>query len=292
MKPRIKIILLSAFTLFFISCMNKEKHKSVQIDHNPDFPSSFVEKRNIEVMLPPGYPEKNKSYDVLYIHDGQNVFNPETSYGGVAWELDSVMVSLLKEQEIRPVIVVAIWNTPMRMQEYMPAKPQELVNKKAVRKGWEGEILSDNYLRFIVDELKPFIDSAYNTNSGQAHTFIMGSSMGGLISLYALCEYPETFAGAACLSTHWPALDGVFLQYVKKNLPDPGNHLIYFDFGTKTLDAGYENYQVKVDSIMKAKGYQSNEEWITRKFEGADHSEKAWKERVHIPLLFLFGREK
>ena len=272
--------------------MNKENQKSVQIDYFHDFPSAFVEKRNIEVMLPPGYPQENKSYDVLYIHDGQNVFNAETSYGGVAWELDSVIVSLLGKEKIRPAIVVAIWNTPMRMQEYMPAKPQKLVNKKAIRKGWEGEILSDNYLRFIVDELKPFIDSTYNTNPGQPNTFIMGSSMGGLISLYALCEYPDIFAGAACISTHWPALDGVLLQYVENYLPVPGNHFIYFDFGTETLDAIYETYQVKVDSIMKIKGYQHNVNWITQKFAGADHSEKAWKERVHIPLLFLLGKEK
>jgi len=120
----------------------------------------------------------------------------------------------------------------------------------------------------------------------------MGSSMGGLISLYALCEYPDIFAGAACISTHWPALDGVFLQYVENYLPVPGNHFIYFDFGTETLDAIYETYQVKVDSIMNAKGYLPNKNWITQKFEGADHSEKAWKERVHIPLLFLLGKEK
>ena len=90
--------------------------------------------------------------------------------------------------------------------------------------------------------------------------------MGGLISAYAICEYPEIFGGAACLSTHWPALDGVFIEYLKKNIPDPNFNKFYFDFGTLGLDSKYEPYQLIVDSIMIANGYENNVNWVTKKF--------------------------
>lgn len=115
--------------------------------------------------------------------------------------------------------------------------------------------------------------------------------MGGLISCYAISEYPEVFGGAACLSTHWPAINGVFLNYVKTNLPDPQNHKIYFDYGTQTLDSLYEPYQLIVDSLMIKRGYNKNVNWLTRKFEGAKHDENSWKSRLHIPLEFLLGKE-
>ncbi|MBW6480378.1 MAG: hypothetical protein K0B37_13205 [Bacteroidales bacterium] len=270
--------------------MNKKSETQIQFDHYPDFKSDYVVARNVEVMLPPGYDE-NRSYDVIYFHDGQNVFNSETAYGGVAWEVDTAMKALLHENRINPAIVVAIWNTPKRMQEYMPARPADSVSYRAKKAGWDDEFISDDYLRFIVTELKPFIDNTYSTLPHRENTFIMGSSMGGLISLYALTEYPEVFGGAGCISTHWPALDGVFLNYVKENLPQPGNHKIYFDFGTETLDAQYEPFQQKVDKMMEEKGFTKGKDWLTLKFEGADHSEKAWKERVHIPLAFFLAKE-
>lgn len=125
----------------------------------------------------------------------------------------------------------------------------------------------------------------------------MGSSMGGLISLYAICEYPDVFGAAACLSTHWPGIftmennpiPEAFYRYLENNLPDPRKNKIYFDFGTATLDAMYPPLQAEVDKIMIKKGFSSGS-WQTLKFEGEDHSEKAWKKRLPIPLTFLFGK--
>ncbi len=271
--------------------MSKKNETSLQFDHYPDFTSAYVDARNIEVMLPPGYAE-NKTYDVIYMHDGQNVFNSETSFAGVTWELDKAIKALLKKDMIRPAIVVAIWNTPKRMQEYMPAKPVGSVSYRAKKAGWDNKVVSDDYLRFIVTELKPFIDKTYSTRPNRESTFVMGSSMGGLISIYALTEYPEIFGGAACISTHWPALDGVFMDYLKTNLQPPGKHKIYFDYGTETLDAQYEPFQQKVDRMMEDKGFTNGKDWLTLKFEGADHSEKAWQERVHLPLMFFLGKNE
>jgi predicted alpha/beta superfamily hydrolase len=159
-------------------------------------------------------------------------------------------------------------------------------------------VQSDNYLKFLVKELKPFIDKKYATNETSAATFIAGSSMGGLISVYALCEYPKVFGGAACLSTHWTGIfkaDNPFPKamqvYLKMYLPEAKNHKIYFDYGTETLDAMYEPFQLQVDSIMMSKTYSiKNNDWKTQKFEGENHSELAWSKRVKIPLEFLLRK--
>ena len=121
--------------------------------------------------------------------------------------------------------------------------------------------------------------------------------MGGLISLYAICEYPEIFGGAACLSTHWvgtftlennPVPDS-FIKYLDKKLPDKKNHKIYFDCGDQTLDAMYPAIQMRVDHLMKSKGYMDSN-WVTRYFPGEDHSEKSWNKRLNIPLEFLLRK--
>jgi enterochelin esterase-like enzyme len=121
--------------------------------------------------------------------------------------------------------------------------------------------------------------------------------MGGLISLYATCEYPDIFGGAACLSTHWPGLFSLennpvpdaFFRYLKNRLPDPKQYRIYFDHGTETLDAMYAELQSKVDTIMIAKGY-TKEQWMSKSWPGQDHSEKSWKSRLSTPILFLLKK--
>jgi len=158
-------------------------------------------------------------------------------------------------------------------------------------------LLSDAYLKFIVEELKPKIDKSLLVKSKREHTFIAGSSMGGLISLYAISEYPDVFGGAACMSTHWPiALDNSqkecsdeLVKHFGFNLPDPATHKIYFDYGTKGLDASYEPWQLKMDVLMHRGKYTEGKNWITKKFEGDDHNEEAWKNRFEIPLRFLLA---
>jgi predicted alpha/beta superfamily hydrolase len=131
------------------------------------------------------------------------------------------------------------------------------------------------------------VDSHFRTLTGPKDTAIMGSSMGGLISMYAMCEYPQIFGVAACVSTHFPIGHGIVLQYMKENLPNPKDHKFYFDFGTKTMDKNYEPYQNRADILLSRAGYQQSNNWITRKFDGHVHSETDWRKRVHIPLEFL-----
>lgn len=257
------------------------------------FPSAFVAPRHVDVWLPPGYdPQGADRYPVLYLHDGQNLFDPKTSYTGVPWGVDEALAGLAREGKVRPAIVVGIWNTARRVAEYMPQKAAAIRNTaqlKGMPRPSADDVVSDAYLKFLVQELKPFIDARYRTRPGPADTLVMGSSMGGLISVYALCEYPGIFGAAGCLSTHWPAGDGVVIEWLKTHLPDPRTHRIYFDFGTATLDASYEPYQQRMDAVMRAAGYTEGQNWVTRKFPGAEHNEKAWRKRLDVPLLFLLG---
>ena len=260
-----------------------------------DFPSRYVASRNVEVWLPPGYARDTSArYPVLYVQDGQNVFDPATSLWHVDWGVDETMTALIAAGTIRPAIVVGIWNTALRWREYMPARA--LGKDSTFDVGVPGvppvpgPALSDAYLRFVVEELKPFVDSTYRTLPGPANTFLMGSSMGGLVSAYAVMEYPNAFGGAACLSTHWPAAGGAFVEYLRHALPAPATHRFYFDHGTATLDSLYAPYQRRVDDAMQAAGYALGRNWVTRVFPGADHSERSWRARVDVPLVFLLGK--
>jgi predicted alpha/beta superfamily hydrolase len=256
-------------------------------------PSRHVAARNVDVWLPPGYDaDASRRYPVLYMHDGQNLFDPATSYGHVDWAVDEAMTRLVAEGQVRPAIVVGVWNTSLRLAEYMPQRAVTGPISFGVPDLPElqpTDLRADRYLRFLVEELKPFIDRTYRTLPGRADTTIMGSSMGGLVSQYAMSKYPETFGAAGCVSTHWPAGDGIALADFERHLPDPKTHRFWFDYGTATLDATYESYQQRADEILGRGGYEEGRNWITRKFPGAEHSEKAWRLRVDQPLVFLIG---
>ncbi|MEM7336601.1 MAG: alpha/beta hydrolase-fold protein [Chloroflexota bacterium] len=257
----------------------------------PHFKSNFVNPRHVEVWLPSGYSE-GKYYPVLYMHDGQNLFFENDAYAGITWQIDPVLSNLIQTKKVPSTIVVGIWNDgDRRYADYLPQRPftelsdREKANITPYLNG--NPVQSDSYLKFLVSELKPFIDQTYPTLSERAHTKIMGSSMGGLISAYAVCEYPDVFSGAGCVSTNWISLPAVMARYMEEKLPKPQHHRFYFDYGTLGLDAFYEPHQMQVDKVMESIGYTQSEDWVTRKFEGADHNEAAWQERVHIPLEFL-----
>lgn len=250
--------------------------------------SELITSRDIEVWLPPSYAENpDKSYPVLYMHDGQNLFDPEQSkYAGWDWGIDEVLTKLGYD-----VIVVGVHSDEKtRNIDYFP-QGAGLDYAETFRQDFglfDSEALNaDNYLSFLVDELKPRIDTTYRTKPDRENTSIMGSSMGGLISLYAVSQYPDVFGNAGMVSTHFPPGDGVLTEYFATNLPDPTKHRLYFDFGTKTLDHNYEGYQDKMDAAVLAAGYERGVNWTTRKFVGHDHSERSWRNRVHVPLIFL-----
>ena len=264
------------------------------------FNSELIQARNITIWLPPGYDDNTQDpYPVIYAHDGQNLFRPGQSYGGVEWGMDETAERLMKNGSVRPAIVVGIWNTNERWQEYAPQKVLERIPKQTPSE-WLGpeipEIKSDAYLRFIVEELKPYIDTTYPTATGAENTFIMGSSMGGLISLYATAEYPDTFSRAAAVSIHWPLTepDGAIAQsadaamqaYLAESALDPNRHTIWFDHGTETLDAAYPSHAAAMETWFRAQGWTADQAQF-RSYPGTDHSEGAWAERLDEILIFL-----
>lgn len=272
------------------------------IERHSDFDSKYVSPRNVDVWLP-GFYTQDKKYSVIYMHDGQMLFDAGKTWNGQEWQVDEVITDLVGKGKIKECIVVGIWNSgETRWDDYNPQKafeslPQD-IRDSAFSARMKGESVSDNYLRFLVEELKPYIDRQYSTLPDEQNTYVMGSSMGGLISMYAICEYPEIFGGAACLSTHWVGdwnhlTDEVpesYIQYLKENLPDPKTHKIYFDYGTETIDKYYEPWQKKVNQVMKAAGYNTSN-WMTKKYPGDAHSEESWARRLDVPLQFLLGKE-
>ncbi len=288
------------------------------VDHD-SFSSAFVRPRRVRVWLPPGYDSSQERYAVLYMQDGQNLFDPPSPMAKGAWEVDRHLIALRRANAVRPTIVVAVWNTEgQRAREYGPQAPIDslpaALRRIVPRDDGSGDStpLADAYVRFLATELKPFIDARYRTRAGASDTVVMGSSMGGLISLYALSSYPEVFGAAGCLSTHWvittnyaafaasfaPGADGdprveqmaaAYRDWLRDHLPAAGRHRLYFDHGTAGLDGHYGPHQQKVDALLAAKGYRPGIDWTTRVFAGAPHDESAWRERLATPLRFLLG---
>jgi len=269
------------------------------IDRYAGFTSRFVEPRNVDVWLPHGYDSPDDRYSVLYVHDGQNLFIPYQSiYSGVDWGLDESLQQLVDDGRARKTIIVGIWSTSKRRLEYLPQEAWDAAPEKMqiyIENNEGGLPESREYLRFIVEELKPFIDTNYRTKQDRDDTFLMGSSMGGLVSLYGIIRHPDVFSAAACVSTHWPLhadLDETeatrrFIGFLESALPPPGNARFYFDFGTEELDGRYEPHQQLIDEMLRGLGYTRGDNWVTLKFEGAGHSEVAWRARADIPLEFL-----
>lgn len=272
-----------------------------------DFPSNYIPPRKVDIWLPENY-SLDKKYAVLYMHDGQMLFDTRITWNDQEWMVDEISSRLMNDSITNDFIVVAPFNiNELRHSEYFPQKPYESLSEKqrdsliveAKKNDFKFEtVTSDNYLKFIIKELKPYVDANYSVFTDQSNTFVAGSSMGGLISMYAICEYPEVFGGAACLSTHWPGgnphdsdlLADAFFEYMKSNVPSPKNHKFYFDYGTETLDKFYPKYASRVSKIFAEKGYdQSN--FRNLKFEGADHTEISWQKRLDIPLTFLLKKQ-
>ena len=301
-----RIMRFVALALLLTSTAQAElpKVSSGRIERLEAFPSKHVAARNVDVWLPDGYPDA-APYAVLYMQDGQMLFDATQTWNKQEWHADEVASGLIRSGKTRPFIIVGVWNNdPQRHSEYFPQRPfarlssadqARLYAEKRGDKALFGQpVQSDSYLRFLVTELKPHIDQHYAVDPAREQTVVMGSSMGGLISMYALAEYPDVFGAAACLSTHWAGtfepddrvVQQAFYDYLDTRFPAPGRHRIYFDHGDATLDAWYPPLQTEVDRRLHARGYQFPRIW-SLSFPGADHSEVSWAKRLHVPLQFL-----
>jgi predicted alpha/beta superfamily hydrolase len=243
----------------------------IQIHENMSGPG--IRPRDVQVWVPPGYgdhgPLSEKRYPVLYMHDGQNVFNPRTSTLGIAWEADRTAERLISEGGMKDIIIVAVNHTPDRMAEYSDSPKGR------------------NYMCFIVEVLKPFIDRNYRTDPVRNFCAVLGSSMGGLISLLLAWKFTDIFGMAGCLSPVFVIDDTNVLPLIRDN-PKP-QVKIYVDNGGLGLD---HRLQIGCDltvSELIFKGFIRGKdlEWYFDRED--DHSEEAWRKRLWRPLLFFFG---
>lgn len=260
----------------------------------------------VSVWTPPDYRRGQGRHRVLYMHDGQNLFDPAVSGYGKVWHVDRAVTSLALGPEAP--IVVGIWNpVAARYRTYVPAEPFARLSpdiRRALAPLVDGAVVSDAYLDFVTGPLKRAIDTRYRTRPDVSNTAIMGSSMGGLISLYAMVQHRDVFGSAACLSTHWPlfvpgpAEDAPYQAAVIDNwrswlgdrLGPPAGRRIWFDHGTETLDRLYRPYQAAVDKLLPPLGWKQGRDFESRAYPGAPHEENAWAARLGDPLRWLYGQ--
>ncbi|MBI3006253.1 MAG: histidine kinase [Ignavibacteriales bacterium] len=229
--------------------------------------------RDVIVWLPPSYNNvEARRYPVLYVHDGQNVFDPSTSYIGYDWKVDEVTDSLIQAGKIQEIITVAVNNSPDRVPEYSDSD------------------VGRNYAKFVVQQLKPFIDKTYRTKTDASNTGIMGSSMGGLASFLFVWWYPDVFSKAGCLSSAFLFDDDKILKEVRSYNGPKKAIRVYMDCGGAGMEAQLKNGMDEMRETLLKKGHNEGVDFEYFYDEHAEHNERAWSERVWRPLMFMFGK--
>jgi predicted alpha/beta superfamily hydrolase len=239
----------------------------------PQIQSKYLDHaRDVIVWFPPGYEARpTKRYPVLYMHDGRQVFDPSTSTWGKDWQVDELAQDMILNGELEPFIVVAADCTDARFDEYSPAKR------------------GDDYLRFLIEELKPMVDATWRTDPERSA--VAGASMGGLISFYAAWKHPDIYFGAACLS---PAFEERYghecfrlVEESRGQLPDL--KLFLSCGGAGELETKLLAGTLKMANRLRNAGYP--EKKLTVRIESwAEHNEEAWARMTPHWLRFLFGR--
>ncbi len=233
-----------------------------------------IAERDVVVWLPPGYEDDPKRhYPVLYMHDGQNVFDPATSSYGVDWQVDETCTRLIKSRDMEPLIVVGIYNSPDRALDYSP--------------GPKGSA----YMAYLVKKLKPFIDKMYRTRPEREHTFTGGASMGGLISFMLVWEYPEVFSGAICMSPAFQYKTFDFVAPVRAYSGDLKPVRIYLDNGGVGLEKQLQPGLTEMYQALQKQGYRPGEDLLWVYAPGAEHFESAWAARMPVALKWLIPRQ-
>ena len=236
--------------------------------------------------LPPGYEEDGeRRYPVLYMHDGQNIFDAATSFIGVEWGVDETLERMIGQGQVEPLIVVGIYNTDEREFEYTPTQD--------ARSGKGGG--ASRYADFIVDELKPYIDATYRTLPEREHTGVMGSSLGGIASLYIAWTHPDVFSRVGAMSTAYWWSNSQILTMLEGLTPPPGV-MVWLDMGTAEDKSDTNGDDVpdiieqhrRARNILMEKGLAIPRRLRYIEDEGAVHNERAWAARFPQAVEFLF----
>lgn len=252
-----------------------------QIRMHENFGSAHLDSpRNVLVYTPPGYAENaGRRYPVLYMHDGQNLVRPEDAFGGVVWAVDETAQAGILAGEVEPLIIVGIYNTPHRVDEYTHVKAE-----RGRMRGHGGK--AERYGRMIIEELKPFIDGEYRTKPEREFTGLGGSSLGGLVSLYLGLHRPDVFSRLAVMSpAAWWANNQIIrdLARIGERLP----LRIWLDIGKR--EGSRIKHQVRaLKEILLANGWQMGADLAYFEIPDARHEESAWAARFGEVLKFLY----
>ncbi len=236
--------------------------------------------RDLIVYLPPGYSEQAwRCFPVLYLHDGQNLFDGATSFiPGQDWHLGSTADEYICRGQVEPLILVGMYNTKARVREYTPTRVPKLGGGRA-----------DRYAKFLIEEVMPFIEREYRTLPGPQHTGIGGSSLGGLVSLYLGLKHPGIFGRIAALSPSVWWNQCVMLQVAATANPDPRPR-IWLDIGTREGPRIVQDVEQFRDVLLQ-KGWRLERDLHYERVEGAEHNEAAWARRAGPFLRFLFPED-
>ncbi len=242
--------------------------------------------RTLAIYLPPEYRRSmTERYPVLYMHDGQNLFDAATSFLGVEWQADEHAERLIRAGRIEPIIIVGIYNTPDRMHEYTP---QADVQRDAGGRGRQ-------YARFLVEEVKPFIDKTYRTIPDRAHTTVAGSSLGGLISLYLAREHREVFSQCGVVSPALMWADAAMLAEIEAAPDSLRGVRFWLDMGTDegrqigTFSRAIELTR-RLERAFLTAGFITGRDYYYAEIYQGQHNEAAWADRFDRMLLFFYGR--
>lgn len=230
--------------------------------------------RSLAIYLPPSYDENPaKRYPVLYMHDGQNLFDPATSAFGVEWRVDENVDALVGSGKMDEVIVAGVYNSANRIWEYTPCCDPTY--------GGGG---ADQYERFLIDTVKPYVDQSLRTQTGKASTAVMGSSLGGLLSFYLARRNPAVFGKAGCMSSSFWWNDQALTAQVEQSTAHPPVGF-YVDAGTSN-DGLPET--TRMAAALAADGYVQGADLDFVTAQGGSHNEASWAARVALPLQWMF----
>lgn len=244
------------------------------VAYHRDVEGEGLRARDIIVWLPPDY-EMNKDtrYPVFYMHDGQNIIDPRTSFLRIDWQIDEVADSLIRKGEIEPIIIVGMYNTSDRNSEYAPGP------------------LGEAYMKFVVNVVKPLIDQTYRTLPAREHTATGGSSMGGIISFMLLWEYNDVFSKAACMSPAFKIDRTDYVKTVEQYKGPKKDMLVYIDNGGLGLEGRLQPGIDDMMEMLEKKGYKRDKDFYWFVDKEAEHNEAAWAVRIWRPLKLFFGQE-
>ena len=255
-----------------------------------DVSSKFLtEARHVEIWLPPGYDDDpDRRYRVIYMSDGENLFDPRIANTGIDWGVDEAMMRGVEQGLFEPAIVVATWSTAQRTSEYSP---------------WHD---APKYARFLIEELMPRINAEFRTRTDKDSTFAMGSSMGGLLSYYLVTKHPDLFSACGCVSTAFlvsearlggpddagtAAMDAT--PYIIRDIENgdtvPHGVRMFFDHGTEGLDEQYGSQHAAVRDWLLEQGFEEGKDFLYRVYDGANHNEASWRARLDDQLAWLLG---